>query len=52
MKRRNAVTDEVTDKISTDSLIATMKELDRLQKLTITFTLINIALIFWVLLLL
>lgn len=56
MKRRNAVTSEATDKISieetSDSLIATMKELDRLQKLTITFTLINIALIFWVLLLL
>ena len=56
MKRRNAVTNEITDKISieetSDSLIATMKELDRLQKITITFTLINIALIFWVLLLL
>ena len=60
MKRRNAVTDEVTDEVTdkisiketSDSLIATMKELDRLQKLTITFTLINIALIFWVLLLL
>tara|TARA_R110000823_G_scaffold13561_1_gene44881 strand:+ start:333 stop:503 length:171 start_codon:yes stop_codon:yes gene_type:complete len=56
MKRRNAVTDAVTSeatiKETSDSLIATMKELDRLQKLTITFTLINIALIFWVLLLL
>ena len=60
MKRRNAVTNEITDKVTneatiketSDSLIATMKELDRLQKLTITFTLINIALIFWVLLLL
>ena len=62
MKRRDAVTDkvtnEVTDKVKTksiketsDSLIATMRELDRLQKLTITFTLVNISLIFWVLLL-
>jgi len=64
MKRRDAVTNKITDKVTdkvtneitiketSDSLIATMKELDRLQKLTITFTLINIALIFWVLLLL
>tara|TARA_R110002074_G_scaffold66352_4_gene156937 strand:+ start:405 stop:563 length:159 start_codon:yes stop_codon:yes gene_type:complete len=52
MKRRDAVTDKISIEETSDSLIATMKELDRLQKLTITFTLINIALIFWVLLLL
>ena len=66
MKRQDAVTNKVTDKVTnevtdkvktksiketSDSLIATMKELDRLQKLTITFTLVNISLIFWVLLL-